>query len=47
MNASAIDRATFDALADTTGAEFARELTGTFLQEAPAMLAELRSALAA
>jgi HPt (histidine-containing phosphotransfer) domain-containing protein len=47
MSASPIDRATYDALADTTGADFVRELVGTFLQEAPAMLAELRSALAA
>jgi HPt (histidine-containing phosphotransfer) domain-containing protein len=47
MSASPIDRATYDALAETTGADFVRELVGTFLQEAPAMLAELRSALAA
>ena len=47
MNASTIDRATFDALKQTTGAEFALELVDTFLQEAPAMLDELRRALAA
>jgi HPt (histidine-containing phosphotransfer) domain-containing protein len=47
MSDPAIDRATWDALAETTGADFARELVGTFLQEAPAMLAELRAALAA
>ena len=47
MSASTIDRATFDALKQTTGAEFALELVDTFLQEAPAMLDELRRALAA
>jgi len=47
MGASPIDRATYDALAETTGAEFARELVATFLEEAPGMLAELRSAFAA
>ena len=47
MSAAPIDRPTFEALAETTGADFARELVGTFLQEAPGMLAELRSALAA
>ena len=47
MTALAIDRATFDALKETTGAEFALELVDTFLQEAPAMLNELRHALAA
>ena len=31
----------------TAGADFVRELVDTFLQEAPAMLAELRRALAA
>ena len=47
MTASAIDRATFDALKETTGADFVVELVDTFLQEAPAMLDELRRALAA
>jgi HPt (histidine-containing phosphotransfer) domain-containing protein len=47
MNASPIDRATYDTLAETTGAEFARELVATFLEEAPAMVAELRNAFAA
>src|SRR3954451_20546537 len=46
MTAPTIDRATFDALAETTGAEFARELLGTFLEEAPLMLDQLRLALA-
>jgi HPt (histidine-containing phosphotransfer) domain-containing protein len=43
----AIDRATFEALKQTTGAEFALELVGTFLQEAPSILDDLRRALAA
>ena len=47
MNAPTIDLATFEALKQTTGAEFARELVDTFLQEAPTMLDELRRALAA
>ena len=42
MTAPTIDAATFDALQETTGAEFVRELVDTFLQEAPAMLADLR-----
>jgi HPt (histidine-containing phosphotransfer) domain-containing protein len=46
MSAPAIDRATFDALKETTGADFVRELADTFLHEAPKMLAELREALA-
>ncbi len=45
--APAIDSATFEALQQTTGADFVRELVDTFLQEAPAMLDELRRALAA
>ena len=44
---STIDRATFEALKQTTGPEFALELVDTFLQEAPSMLDDLRSALAA
>ena len=47
MTAPAIDRATFEALKETTGAQFALELMDTFLQEAPAMLDELRHALTA
>jgi histidine phosphotransfer protein HptB len=42
-----IDRATFEALKATTGAEFALELVDTFLQESPSMLDDLRHALAA
>jgi HPt (histidine-containing phosphotransfer) domain-containing protein len=45
--APAIDHATFEALKETTGAEFVVELVDTFLQEAPSMLNELRHALAA
>jgi histidine phosphotransfer protein HptB len=47
MTAPTIDRATFEALKETTGAEFALELVDTFLEEAPAMLEDLRAALAA
>ena len=43
----AIDRATFEALKQTAGADFVLELVDTFLQEAPSMLDELRRALAA
>jgi len=46
MSVPTIDRATFDALSDATGADFARELVDTFLEEAPAMLDDLRDALA-
>lgn len=47
MAAPAIDAATFRALQDAAGAEFVSELVGTFLEEAPAMLAELEGALGA
>ena len=47
MSASTIDRATFDALAETTGIDFVRELVDTFLQEAPTMIEDLRQALTA
>jgi HPt (histidine-containing phosphotransfer) domain-containing protein len=47
MSAPTIDRATFEALKATTGAEFALELVDTFLEEAPAMLDDLRDALSA
>jgi HPt (histidine-containing phosphotransfer) domain-containing protein len=46
MNHNPIDAATFAELQDTAGAEFVGELVGTFLEEAPQMLAELRSAMA-
>ncbi len=46
MTESAIDLPTFKALQEAAGTEFVVELVGTFLEEAPAMLAELRSAQA-
>jgi HPt (histidine-containing phosphotransfer) domain-containing protein len=39
-----IDAATFAELEASAGADFARELVGTFLDEAPGMFAELRAA---
>jgi len=45
MTPAVIDRATFDELSHTAGAEFVRELVGTLLVEAPLMLDELRAAL--
>lgn len=42
-----IDPATFSELQDTAGADFVVELVATFLEEAPPMLAALRSAQAA
>jgi histidine phosphotransfer protein HptB len=47
MTQSTIDPATFAELQETAGAEFVGELVDTFLAEAPLMLDELRSALAA
>ncbi len=47
MTTPIIDPATFEALKETTGAEFVAELVDTFLEDAPVMLAELRSSLAA
>ncbi len=47
MSEPVIDKATFGELQDAAGAEFVTELVGTFLEEAPGLLAELRSALAA
>jgi histidine phosphotransfer protein HptB len=47
MTAGTIDRATFEALKKTTGADFVDELVDTFLQEAPTMLDDLRRGLAA
>jgi len=41
-----IDSATFAELQDAAGADFVGELVGTFLEEAPQMLAELRAAQA-
>ena len=42
-----IDHATFNELQENVGADFVFELVDTFLDEAPAMIAELRAALAA
>ena len=46
MTPDAIDIAVFRELQDTAGADFVAELVDTFLDEAPAMLAELRGARA-
>ena len=46
MTQDAIDLAVFRELQDTAGADFVVELVDTFLDQAPAMLAELRSARA-
>ena len=46
MSDETIDAATFAELQDTAGAEFVSELIGTFLEEAPQMLGELRAAMA-
>jgi HPt (histidine-containing phosphotransfer) domain-containing protein len=43
-DAPPIDAATFADLQDSAGADFVAELVDTFLEEAPRMLAELRSA---
>ena len=47
MNDATIERAAFEELQATAGEDFAKELVGTFLEEAPVMLAELREAHAA
>ena len=47
MTEPTIDFATFRELQDSAGPEFVAELVDTFLEEAPLMLAELRSAKAA
>ena len=44
MSETLIDLPTFTALQEAAGAEFVVELVDTFLEEAPVMLAELRSA---
>jgi histidine phosphotransfer protein HptB len=44
---SLIDQTVFNELKDTAGPEFVAELVGTFLEEAPTMLADLRSARSA
>ena len=47
MSENLIDKEIFSALQEAVGAEFVVELVDTFLEEAPAMLAELRTAQAA
>jgi HPt (histidine-containing phosphotransfer) domain-containing protein len=47
MTSAAIDPVRYAELQDTAGADFVLELVDTFLEEAPAMLAELRAARAA
>ena len=47
MPEATIDMTVFTELQEAAGAEFVGELVGTFFEEAPAMLAELRTALAA
>ena len=44
MDEPTIDRATYDELKDTAGAEFVAELVDTFLVEAPRLIDELRRA---
>jgi HPt (histidine-containing phosphotransfer) domain-containing protein len=46
MDESVIDKTVYAELEETAGAEFVAELVDTFLEEAPGMLAELRSARA-
>ncbi len=47
MSEAIIDPATFAELQETAGADFVGELVQTFLEEAPAMLQEMRDAFAA
>ena len=47
MTETTIDLSTFTELQAAAGADFIAELVGTFLEEAPIMLAELRAAQAA
>ena len=47
VNSPTIDLATFNELKATAGDDFVVELVDTFVEEAPQMLAELRSAQAA
>jgi HPt (histidine-containing phosphotransfer) domain-containing protein len=46
MTSAAIDLAVYRELQDAAGAEFVAELVDTFLEQAPGMVAELRSASA-
>ena len=45
MNDGTIDRAVFEELKLTAGADFVHELVDTFLSEAPGMIAELKRSL--
>lgn len=47
MSESVIDQATFDGLKQAMGADFIPELVNAFLEEAPALIAQLRPALLA
>ncbi len=47
MTVQEIDRNTFDDLKQISGADFIRELVDTFLEEAPRLLGQLRTALRA
>ncbi len=47
MTQPTIDLAVFTELQEAAGVEFVAELVGTFFEEAPSMLAELRNAQAA
>ena len=47
MSEPLIDLPTFSALQEAAGAEFVVELVDTFIEEAPVMLAEMRSAQSA
>jgi HPt (histidine-containing phosphotransfer) domain-containing protein len=47
MTPTAIDSATFAELQANAGADFVAELVGTFAEEAPRLIDEMRSALAA
>jgi HPt (histidine-containing phosphotransfer) domain-containing protein len=44
---SIIDKATFDELEQLSGAEFIKELIDTFLDDAPKLVSEIKSALEA
>jgi len=47
MSTTLIDPHTFDELQANAGADFVAELVDTFAEEAPSLVAEMRSALAA
>lgn len=42
-----VDRSVLDGLSETVGEDFMEELIGTFLEEAPGMIAEMEQALSA